>query len=144
MAIWSQINTAVNPFSLAKQPPAAQQGHWTKASTSYSAKINQNICVALEGNGKTFGERPKPQEEVACRCSPIRENATEPARCQHQSRWAPLTERGSIGFRTIRHAPEAAAWKRFDAPPGTAGRHPLRLTQTAAADRVRQLLVGIW
>lgn len=47
--------------------------------------INQPLCVPLRGNGKTFGERAKPQEEVARRCSPIRENARASARCQHQS-----------------------------------------------------------
>lgn len=97
MAIWSQINTAANPFRV--QPNSHQQHNKATEPKLHELQreINPNICVALESNGKTFGERPKPQEEVACRCSPIRENAGAFARCQHQSTWMPA-ERGSMGF----------------------------------------------
>lgn len=59
------------------------------------------------------GSGPKPQEEVACRCSPIRENAgVSTNRCECP---------GSVArrvFRMFRLAPEPAAWKRLDTPAG--------------------------
>lgn len=107
------------------------------ATSSTTRPLNQNLhelqCKKAtktsvwhsEVMERRFGERSKPQEEVACRCSPIRENGRTPARCQHQSMWTPATERGSMASTWSATPPEPAAWKRFDTSEGMVGRNPV-------------------
>lgn len=96
-------------------PVAQQKGPCEPNLACYRVEwITQLLHMPLRAHGKTFGERAKPQEEVARWCSPIRENAG--ASCQVS---APIDPTGSAGCtacaethrgKAIRHAGKSCEW----------------------------------